>query len=167
MAHLTSFDKWRTIHPKIIKWVLNKHTMMIIHSIPNLTVSAQMSQLHMATAFHFLISKRGGWDAAPFAPTFSFGSKENDSRKYISELLFEMDEMRVVTYLFFPLIGSSVHVYIITHFNVWYPGWWGWSQEREGVQAVGRWTQGKKESLPPVLQSAPVMVSWVLHVAWY
>ena len=114
---------------------------MIIHSIPNLTVSAQMSQLHMATAFHFLISKRGGWDAAPFAPTFSFGSKENDSRKYISELLFEfrfeMDEMRVVTYLFFPLIGSSVHVYIITHFNVWYPGWWCSDHKtREGVQRL-------------------------------
>jgi len=34
-------------------------------------VSAQISQLHMATAFHFLISKRG---ALPAAAAFFFGA---------------------------------------------------------------------------------------------
>ena len=39
-----------------------EHTIISIYYII-LTVSAQMSQDHMATAFHFLISKRGGGGA--------------------------------------------------------------------------------------------------------
>ena len=47
-----------------------EHTIISIYYII-LTVSAQMSQDHMATAFHFLISKRGATGGAFFFLTCS------------------------------------------------------------------------------------------------
>ena len=75
-----------------------EHTIISIYYII-LTVSAQMSQDHMATAFHFLISKRGATGGAFFFLTCSRfviggprvggggGERERERERWVSELV--------------------------------------------------------------------------------